>query len=102
MVSPGRGGQLLIGTTGNCVLTAEWEAEPQPIVRGHTDEVWAAAAHPGRPQFATGGWDGRLFMWDLVTHAPVWTIDFEVSWTGGVMVVMLCFVSVVWFRGMRE
>ncbi|XP_043200926.1 echinoderm microtubule-associated protein-like 2 isoform X1 [Amphibalanus amphitrite] len=77
MVSPGRGGQLLVGTTGNCVLTAEWAADPEPIVRGHTDEVWAAAAHPGRPQFATGGWDGRLFMWDLVTHAPVWTMDFE-------------------------
>lgn len=77
MVSPGRGGQLLIGTTGNSIVTAEWGEEPAPLVRGHTDEVWAGAAHPGRPQFATGAWDGRLFMWDLVTHAPVWTTDFE-------------------------
>ena len=83
MVSPGGGDQLLIGTTGNSVLTAEWGGEPRPVVRGHTDEVWAAAAHPGRPQFATAGWEGRLFLWDLVTHAPVWTIDFEVGGSGG-------------------
>ena len=83
MVSPGRGDQLLIGTIANCILSAEWGADPVQLVRGHTDEVWAAAAHPGRPQFATGGWEGRLFMWDLVTHAPVWTIDFEVSGAPG-------------------
>ncbi|XP_037072676.1 echinoderm microtubule-associated protein-like 2 isoform X2 [Pollicipes pollicipes] len=77
MVSSGRGDQLLIGTTANSILSGQWAAEPAASVRGHTDEVWAAAVHPGRPQFATGGWDGRLFMWDLVTHAPVWTIDFE-------------------------
>ncbi|XP_037083879.1 echinoderm microtubule-associated protein-like 2 isoform X2 [Pollicipes pollicipes] len=74
IVSQGRGCQLLIGTTRNCILAGDWTVLPRLVARGHTDEVWAAAVHPGRPQFVTGAWDGHLLVWDVMTHAPVWEL----------------------------
>ncbi|XP_043215504.1 echinoderm microtubule-associated protein-like 2 isoform X3 [Amphibalanus amphitrite] len=77
MVSAGRGSQLLVGTTRNCVLTGDWTLSARLVARGHTDQVWAAAAHPGRPQFVTGAWDGQLLLWDVMTHSPVWELALE-------------------------
>ena len=81
-MSQGRGTQLLVGTTRNCLLTGDWTVLPRLVVRGHTDQVWAAAVHPGRPQFVTGAWDGQLVLWDVMTHSPVWELAVGVSWRG--------------------
>jgi WD40 repeat protein/serine/threonine protein kinase len=35
------------------------------VLRGHTDEVFAAAFHPDGRRLATGGWDRAVWLWDL-------------------------------------
>ncbi|XP_026466422.1 echinoderm microtubule-associated protein-like 2 [Ctenocephalides felis] len=74
VVSEGRGTQLLIGTTRNCILTGPAGAF-QPAVMGHTDELWALATHPTLTQFVTAGQDCLLQMWDSLSHSVVWSKD---------------------------
>ncbi|XP_046749081.1 echinoderm microtubule-associated protein-like 2 isoform X2 [Diprion similis] len=74
-VSEGRGSQLLVGTTRNCILVGDLEMGFNPAVLGHTDEVWGLAAHPTLPQFATAGHDRLLQMWDSLSHSVVWSKD---------------------------
>lgn len=47
----------------------------QPIILGHTDELWGLASHPTVPQFATGGFDKLLQMWDSMSHSIIWSKD---------------------------
>lgn len=70
---------MLIGTTKNCILIGNSELGYQPIVLGHTDELWALASHPNIPQFATAGTDKLLQVWDSLSHSIVWSKDIGVS-----------------------
>jgi len=75
MVSEGRGSQLLLGSTRNCIFLGSISLEFQPIVLGHTDEIWALASHPTLPQFATAGYDKLLQLWDSMSHTILWSKD---------------------------
>lgn len=77
-LSEGRGSQLLVGTTRNCILVGDVEMDFHPVMLGHTEEVWGLAAHPTLPQFATGGHDRLLQMWDSLSHTVVWSKDIGV------------------------
>ncbi|XP_060530398.1 echinoderm microtubule-associated protein-like 2 [Cylas formicarius] len=75
VVSEGRGGQLLIGTTRNCILCGTLELGFQPIILGHTDDLWGLAVHPSIPQFATAGYDRVLQLWESMSHSILWSKD---------------------------
>uniref|UniRef100_A0A1Y1MLA9 Uncharacterized protein n=1 Tax=Photinus pyralis TaxID=7054 RepID=A0A1Y1MLA9_PHOPY len=78
VISEGRGSQLLVGTTRNCILTGNGSLGFQPVVLGHIDELWGLAAHPTVPQFATAGYDKLLQMWDSMSHSILWSKDIGV------------------------
>ena len=50
-----------------------------PVVLGHTDELWALAAHPSLPQFLTAGFDNIVQLWDAMSHTVVWSKDIAVG-----------------------
>ncbi|CAH0560977.1 unnamed protein product [Brassicogethes aeneus] len=77
VISEGQGSQLLIGTTKNCILNGTCTLGFQPIILGHTDELWGLAAHPGIQQFATAGHDKVLQLWDSPSHSILWSKDIE-------------------------
>lgn len=70
---------MLVGTTRNCIFVGTEDVGFQPIVLGHTDELWGLAAHPSIPQFATAGHDKLLQMWDSMSHSILWSKDIGVS-----------------------
>ncbi|KAL1448094.1 hypothetical protein WDU94_012292 [Cyamophila willieti] len=74
-VTEGRGSQLIVGTTRNCILVGSLELGFSPVVLGHTDELWALAAHPSLSQFLTGGFDRIVQLWDSMSHSVVWSKD---------------------------
>lgn len=75
VIAEGKGTQLLIGTTRNCILTGNLELGFSPVIMGHTDELWGLAVHPNMPQFVTGGRDRLLQLWDSLSHSVVWSKD---------------------------
>lgn len=75
VVAEGKGSQLLIGTTRNCILTGALDLGFSPVIMGHTDELWGLAVHPNMPQFVTGGRDRLLQLWDSLSHSVVWSKD---------------------------
>lgn len=75
VVAEGKGSQLLIGTTRNCILTGAIDLGFSPVIMGHTDELWGLAVHPNMPQFVTGGRDRLLQLWDSLSHSVVWSKD---------------------------
>lgn len=75
VIAEGKGSQLLIGTTRNCILTGALDLGFSPVIMGHTDELWGLAVHPNMPQFATGGRDRLLQLWDSLSHSVVWSKD---------------------------
>ncbi|XP_037293289.1 echinoderm microtubule-associated protein-like 2 isoform X5 [Manduca sexta] len=77
VVAEGRGSQLYIGTTKNCILHGDLELGFSPAVLGHVDELWGLACHPTLPQFVTAGWDRLLQLWDGLSHSTVWSKDIE-------------------------
>lgn len=79
VISEGRGSQLLVGTTKNCILNGTCELGFQPIILGHTDELWGLASHPSLPQFATAGFDKVLQLWDSMAHCILWSKDIGVN-----------------------
>nr|XP_049700206.1 echinoderm microtubule-associated protein-like 2 isoform X6 [Helicoverpa armigera] len=86
VVAEGRGDQLFVGTTRNCILHGDLQLGFSPAVLGHVDELWGLAAHPTLAQFATAGWDKLLQLWDGLSHCTVWSKDIEeraqcVSWS---------------------
>ncbi|XP_053608612.1 echinoderm microtubule-associated protein-like 2 isoform X2 [Plodia interpunctella] len=94
VIAEGRGSQLFVGTTKNCILHGDLELGFSPAVLGHVDELWGLAAHPTLAQFATAGWDRLLQLWDGLSHSTVWSKDIDeraqcVSWSadGGVLAV---------------
>ncbi|XP_033326747.2 echinoderm microtubule-associated protein-like 2 isoform X9 [Megalopta genalis] len=74
-LAEGKGSQLLIGTTRNCILVGDVGMGFNPAMLGHAEEVWGLAAHPTLPQFATAGHDRLLQMWDSLSHTVVWSKD---------------------------
>ncbi|XP_075977047.1 echinoderm microtubule-associated protein-like 2 isoform X2 [Anticarsia gemmatalis] len=77
VVAEGRGSQLFVGTTRNCVLHGDLQLGFAPAVLGHVDELWGLAAHPSLPQFVSAGWDRLLQLWDGLSHSTVWSKDIE-------------------------
>lgn len=75
VIAEGKGSQLLIGTTRNCILTGNLDLGFSPVIMGHTDELWGLAVHPNMPQFVTGGRDRLLQLWDSLSHSVVWSKD---------------------------
>lgn len=75
VISEGKGSQLLIGTTRNCILIGAFDLGFTPVVMGHTDELWGLASHPNMAQFVTGGFDRLLQLWDSLSHSVVWSKD---------------------------
>lgn len=75
VVTQGKGMQILVGTTKNCILAGDLEMGFTPVVMGHTDELWGLAVHPNMPQFITGGRDRLLQLWDTLSHSVVWSKD---------------------------
>ncbi|XP_018904469.2 echinoderm microtubule-associated protein-like 2 isoform X3 [Bemisia tabaci] len=74
-VSEGRGSQLLVGSTRNCILIGSLSTGFSPAVLGHTDELWALCAHPTTAQFLTAGFDKIVQLWDSLSHTVVWSKD---------------------------
>ncbi|XKL65549.1 hypothetical protein PGB90_008969 [Kerria lacca] len=74
-LSEGRGSQLLVGSTKNCILMGSLSLGFSPVVLGHTDELWALATHPDLPQFLTAGFDNIVQLWDAMSHTVVWSKD---------------------------
>jgi microtubule-associated protein-like 1/2 len=79
VVAEGRGSQLLVGTTRNCILIGSLDLGLTPVVLGHTDELWGLAVHPNLPQFLTAGHDRLVMLWDSMSHSVVWSKDIAVS-----------------------
>ncbi|XP_028161969.1 echinoderm microtubule-associated protein-like 2 isoform X3 [Ostrinia furnacalis] len=77
VVAEGRGSQLFVGSTKNCVLHGDLELGFSPAVLGHVDEVWGLATHPTLAQFVSAGWDRLLQLWDGLSHSTVWSKDIE-------------------------
>uniref|UniRef100_A0A182ITF5 WD_REPEATS_REGION domain-containing protein n=1 Tax=Anopheles atroparvus TaxID=41427 RepID=A0A182ITF5_ANOAO len=75
VVAQGKGSQLLIGTTKNCILSGDFTLSLVPIVMGHTDILWSLSTHPQVAQFVTGGKDRLLQLWDSLSHSVVWSKD---------------------------
>ncbi len=49
------------------------------MLQGHQDEVWGLACHPGQRQFVTTSSDGRINVWDALTHSVMWGFDLPVT-----------------------
>ncbi|XP_066947601.1 echinoderm microtubule-associated protein-like 2 isoform X38 [Macrobrachium rosenbergii] len=75
VVTSGRGSQLVVGTTRNCVLGGTFTFPLRPVMQGHTEELWALAPHPGHHQFLTAGYDRTCYLWDTMAHTIVWSKD---------------------------
>lgn len=72
MLSQGKGNMILVGTTKNSILHGSFDLGFNPIVQGHTDELWGLATHPQQNQFLTCGYDKMLYLWDTLTHGVIW------------------------------
>ncbi|XP_048738244.1 echinoderm microtubule-associated protein-like 2 isoform X4 [Ostrea edulis] len=73
MLSQGKGGMILVGTTRNCILQGTVDLQLNPIVQGHMDELWGLASHPSQHQFLTSGSDKQVHMWDSMSRSVVWS-----------------------------
>ncbi|XP_069116291.1 echinoderm microtubule-associated protein-like 2 isoform X5 [Argopecten irradians] len=73
MLSQGKGGMVLVGTTRNCILQGTIDLKLEPVVQGHMDELWGLAVHPTQKQFLTCGSDKQVRLWDSLDRSVVWT-----------------------------
>ncbi|KAK6296949.1 hypothetical protein J4Q44_G00330910 [Coregonus suidteri] len=76
-VTEGKQGELLVGTTKNAILTGSFPEILNPIVQGHTDELWGLDIHPSMEQFVTCGQDKQVHLWDTNSHQPLWSKTIE-------------------------
>uniref|UniRef100_A0A4W5QYL2 EMAP like 2 n=1 Tax=Hucho hucho TaxID=62062 RepID=A0A4W5QYL2_9TELE len=76
-VTEGKQGELLVGTTKNTILTGSFPETLNPIVQGHTDELWGLDIHPSMEQFVTCGQDKQVHLWDTNSHQPLWSKTIE-------------------------
>ncbi|XP_050729879.1 echinoderm microtubule-associated protein-like 2 isoform X5 [Eriocheir sinensis] len=75
VVTSGRGSQLVVGTTRNCVLEGTFTFDIRPVMQGHTEELWGLTPHPSHHQFLTAGYDRTCYLWDTMAHTIVWSKD---------------------------
>ncbi|XP_045105800.1 echinoderm microtubule-associated protein-like 2 isoform X4 [Portunus trituberculatus] len=75
VVTSGRGSQLVVGTTRNCVLEGTFTFDMRPVMQGHTEELWGLTPHPSHHQFLTAGYDRTCYLWDTMAHTIVWSKD---------------------------
>ncbi|GAB1609644.1 echinoderm microtubule-associated protein-like 2 isoform X3 [Argonauta hians] len=78
-LSQGKGNLILVGTTRNCILQGTVYLKFNPIVQGHTDELWALYPHPTQNQFLTCGYDKHIYLWDSLSHTVVWSKEISES-----------------------
>ncbi|XP_060614237.2 echinoderm microtubule-associated protein-like 3 isoform X1 [Anolis sagrei] len=76
-IAEGDNGELLVGTTRNALLLGSLTDGFQPIIQGHTDELWGLGTHPSRDLIVTCGYDRQLCMWDGGEHALAWSVMLE-------------------------
>ena len=70
-LSQGKGSQILVGTTRNCILAGNFELPFAPLVVGHTDELAALAVHPNQQQFLSAGHDRLVQLWDTMSRSLI-------------------------------
>ena len=74
-LSQGKGCQILVGTTRNCIVGGNFELPFAPLVVGHTEELSALCVHPNQSQFLSGGHDKLIQLWDTMSHSLIWSKD---------------------------
>jgi len=74
-LSQGKGSQILVGTTRNCIVGGNFDIPFSPLVEGHTGELWAVCAHPNQNQFLSAGYDQRIQLWDSMSRSLIWSKD---------------------------
>ena len=75
---PGRNdGNIYVGTTKNIILEGSMQRRFNPIIFGHSRQLWGLAVHPDDELFATGGHDKYVILWKK--HKPLWStmVNFE-------------------------
>ncbi|XP_067102455.1 echinoderm microtubule-associated protein-like 2 isoform X2 [Osmerus mordax] len=77
VLTEGKQGELFVGTTKNAILKAAFPSTLDPIVQGHTDELWGVDVHPSMEQFVTCGQDKQVHLWDTNSHQPLWSKAIE-------------------------
>ena len=70
-LSQGKGSQILVGTTRNCIVGGNFDLPFAPLVIGHTEELATLCVHPNQAQFLSGGQDKLLQLWDTVRAVAV-------------------------------
>nr|XP_032811871.1 echinoderm microtubule-associated protein-like 2 isoform X2 [Petromyzon marinus] len=76
-VAEGKEEAILVGTTKNFILSCSLDGEVNPIIQGHTDELWGLECHPSRDRFFTCSYDKRVSMWDVHSHRLIWSKSVE-------------------------
>uniref|UniRef100_A0A0P5J1V7 Echinoderm microtubule-associated protein 1 n=1 Tax=Daphnia magna TaxID=35525 RepID=A0A0P5J1V7_9CRUS len=71
----GKGSQILVGTTRNCILRGSFDIPFTPLMVGHTEESTGLCVHPSQSQFLSFGYDGRLQLWDTMSRTIIWGKD---------------------------
>ena len=78
-LAQGKGSQILVGTTKNCIVGGNFDLPFAPLVVGHTGDLWALCVHPNQNQFLSAGFDKRIQLWDTMSRSVIWTKDIDES-----------------------
>ncbi|KAL5014035.1 hypothetical protein ScPMuIL_008305 [Solemya velum] len=70
----GSDGNLYIGTAKGCVLDGSLQHKFKFLIQGHSEDLWAVAAHPEEPSFISAGHDQLVIKWSALSHKIIWRI----------------------------